>query len=323
MIQRILCVLLGAAGLIFASLVSAQNYPTRPIKLVVPFPPGGGTDLVSRELAASLTQATGWSIVVENRPGAGGNLGVDTAAKSAPDGYTLVMGQTSNLAINPTLFTKLPYDPLRDLAPIVQIGSAPIVLVVPANSPYQNLGDLIKDAKSRPGLLNYASSGNGTVAHLAAERLQQVADIKVQHIPYKGFNLAFGDLIAGQVQLFMSSVPTVIGQIRSGKLRALAVTSLQRSEELPDTPTIAESGFPGFEAITWFGVLAPAATPQPILNQLNKEINQAISTNAFKAKMKSEGAVVYGGSSERFTELLKKDLAMWGQVVKTSGARID
>ena len=323
LIQRLLCLLITAIGFIFTAQVSAQSYPNRPIRLVVPFPPGGGTDLVSRELAASLTQLTGWSIVVENRPGAGGNLGVDTAAKSAADGYTLVMGQTSNLAINPTLFTKLPYDPLRDLAPIIQIGSAPIVLVVPANSPYKNLGDLIKDAKARPGMLNYASSGNGTVAHLAAERLQQVADFKAQHIPYKGFNLAFGDLIAGQVQLFMSSVPTVIGQIRSGKLRALAVTSLQRSEELPDTPSIAESGYPGFEAITWFGVLAPAATPQPILQQLNLEINKAIGTTAFKSKMKGEGAIVLGGSAEQFSALLKKDLAMWGQVVKSSGAKID
>lgn len=318
-----MCLLIGAVSLISAPLAQAQNYPTRPIKLVVPFPPGGGTDLVSRELAANLTQSTGWSVVVENRPGAGGNLGVDTTAKSAADGYTLVMGQTSNLAINPTLFTKLPYNPLRDLAPIVLVGSSPLVLVVPANSPYKNLNDLIKDAKSRPGFLNYASSGNGTVAHLAAERLQQAADFKAQHIPYKGFNLAFGDLIAGQVQLFMSSVPTVIGQIRSGKLRALAVTSLQRSEELPDTPTIAESGYPGFEAITWFGVLAPAATPQPILNQLNQEINKAISTSAFKTKMKNEGAIVLGGTPEGFSDLLKKDLAMWAQVVKSSGARVD
>lgn len=323
MIQRLLCVLLSAASLLVATSSLAQNYPNRSIKLIVPFPPGGGTDLVSRELAAALSQSTTWSVITENRPGAGGNLGVDSAAKSPADGYTLVMGQTSNLAINPTLYSKLPYDPMRDLAPIVLVGSSPLVVVVPFNSPYKTLEDLIQDAKKRPGMLNYASSGNGTVAHLAAERLQQVANFKAQHIPYKGFNLAFSDLVAGQVQLFLSSVPTVLGQVRAGKLRPLAVSSLQRSDELPDVPTIAESGYPGFEAITWFGVLAPAATPPHILAQLNQEINKAMNAPAFRAKIKSEGAIVLGGTPERFTELLKKDHAMWAQVVKSSGARID
>lgn len=323
MIQRILCMLLGAASLMLSVPTEAQNYPARPIRIVVPFPPGGGTDLVSRELAASLSQSTGWPIVVENRPGAGGNLGVDTAAKASADGYTLVMGQTSNLAINPTLFSKLPYDPIRDLAPIVLIGSSPLVFAVSANSPYRTIEDLIKAAKANPGSLNFASSGNGTVAHLATERLQQVADFKVQHIPYKGFNLAFSDVVAGQVQVFTSSIPTLLGHIRSGKLRALAVSSLQRSAELPDVPTIAESGYPGFEAITWFGVLAPASTPKPILTQLNQAINKSIETPAFKDKMKKEGAIIIGGTQEQFGALLKKDLEIWGQVVKTSGARID
>ena len=323
MFNRLLCLLIAASSVCIAPTIQAQNYPSKTIRLIVPFPPGGGTDLVSRELAAALSQSTGWSVVSENKPGAGGNLGVDAAAKAPADGYTLVMGQTSNLAINPTLYSKLPYDPLKDLAPIVLVGTSPMVLVVPASSPYKTLADLINDAKARPGALNFASSGNGTVAHLSTERLQQIANFKAQHIPYKGFNLAFSDLVAGQVQMFMSSIPTLLGQIRTGKLRPLAVSSLQRSDELPDVPTIAESGYPGFEAITWFGVLAPATTPPHTLALLNKEINRAMESPAFKAKLKSEGATIQGGSTERFSDLLKQDYAMWSQVVKPSGAKID
>ncbi len=312
-----------ALSMLYSAATYAQAYPGQPIRMVVPFPPGGGTDLISRELAAAITKTAGWSVVVDNRPGAGGNLGVDAAVKSKPDGYTVVMGQTSNLAINPTLYSKLPYDPFTDLTPVVLVASSPLVLVVPATSPYKTLDEMIRSAKSQPGALNFASSGNGTVAHLAFELLQQVAGIKAQHIPYKGFNLAFNDLVSGQVQLFMSSVPTALGQIRSGKLRALAVTSKKRSDELPDVPTIDESGFPGFEAITWFGLMAPAKTPVEIVAALNKEANAAMATEAFQAKLRSEGAIVRGGSTAELAQLLKHDYAMWSKVVKTSGAKVD
>ncbi len=303
--------------------VQAQSYPSHPIRLIVPFPPGGGTDLISRELALALNQTAGMSLVAENRPGAGGNLGVDAAAKSAPDGYTIVMGQTSNLAINPTLYKKIPYNPFKDLTPVALIASSPLVLVVPASSPYRSLAEMISDAQTKPGTLNVASPGNGTVAHLAAERLQQVAGFKAQHIPYKGFNLAFNDLVAGQVQLFMSSVPTTLGQIRAGKLRALAVSSLVRSEELPEVPTIAESGYPGFTATTWFGLMVPAGTSPEIVQRLNHAVNQAIQQQSFRQKLKNEGAVVLGGSPGQMADLLKRDFDLWSSVVKTSGATID
>ena len=318
----VIALLAGAAAL-SSGVVDAQSFPTHSIKFVVPFPPGGGTDLISRELAVAVSKTAGWSLVVDNRPGAGGNLGVDAVAKASPDGYTIVMGQTSNLAINPSLYSRLPYDPLKDLTPIVLVASSPLVLVVPASSPYNSLDEMLQDARTRPGALNFASPGNGTVAHLAFELLQQVAGFKAQHVPYKGFNLAFNDLVAGQVQLFMSSVPTVLGQIRAGKLRALAITSNQRSDEMPGVPTIAELGFPGFEATTWFGLMAPMGTPVEIVNVLNRDVNRAMETIAFQTKLRSEGAVVKGGSPDDLTALLRRDLAMWSTVVKSSGARID
>ena len=303
--------------------VSAQSYPSKPIRLVIPFPPGGGTDLISRELSVAMSKISGWNLIADNKPGAGGNLGIDAVAKATADGYTIGMGQTSNLAINPTLYSKLPYNPLRDLKPVLLVASSSVVLVVLASSKYTSLAELIADAKARPGAINSASPGNGTVAHLSSELMQQVGEFKLQHIPYKGANLALNDLMGGQVDMFMSSVPTVLGHIRSGKLRALAVTSLQRAAELPDVPTVAESGYPNFEAITWFGLVVPAGTPDEIVQLINKQANAAMSSPAFKAKLTSEGAVVLGGSSQAMDEFLKRDYDMWAKVVKASGARVD
>jgi tripartite-type tricarboxylate transporter receptor subunit TctC len=303
--------------------VSAQSYPSKPIRLVIPFPPGGGTDLISRELSVAMSKISGWNLIADNKPGAGGNLGIDAVAKATADGYTIGMGQTSNLAINPTLYSKLPYNPLKDLKPVLLVASSSVVLVVLASSKYTSLAELIADAKARPGAINSASPGNGTVAHLSSELMQQVGEFKLQHIPYKGANLALNDLMGGQVDMFMSSVPTVLGHIRSGKLRALAVTSLQRAAELPDVPTVAESGYPNFEAITWFGLVVPAGTPDEIVQLINKQANAAMSSPAFKAKLTSEGAVVLGGSSQAMDEFLKRDYDMWSKVVKASGARVD
>lgn len=303
--------------------VSAQSYPSKPIRLVIPFPPGGGTDLISRELSVAMSKIGGWNLIADNKPGAGGNLGIDAVAKATADGYTIGMGQTSNLAINPTLYSKLPYNPLKDLKPVLLVASSSVVLVVLASSKYTSLAELIADAKARPGAINSASPGNGTVAHLSSELMQQVGEFKLQHIPYKGANLALNDLMGGQVDMFMSSVPTVLGHIRSGKLRALAVTSLQRAAELPDVPTVAESGYPNFEAITWFGLVVPAGTPDEIVQLINKQANAAMSSPAFKAKLTSEGAVVLGGSSQAMDDFLKRDYDMWSKVVKQSGARVD
>jgi tripartite-type tricarboxylate transporter receptor subunit TctC len=255
----------------------AGSYPSKPIRLIVPFPPGGGTDVLAREAANKVATDNGWNIVTENRPGSGGNIGVDAVVKAAPDGYTIVLGQTSNLAINPTLYPELPYDPEKDLTPVGLIASAPLVLAVSADSPYKTLADLVKAAKADPGALNCGTSGNGTVSHLASEKLQKAAGIKFTHIPYKGAAQGANDVIGGQIEMYMSSVPTLIGHIRSGRLRGLAVTSLERSNDLPDVPTVAESGYAGFEAVTWFGLAAPAGTPPEVVGTLNAAFNKALA----------------------------------------------
>ena len=310
-----------AAGAAQAAL--AQAYPTKAIRVVVPFPPGGGTDIIAREVTQKVAAATGWSFVIDNKPGAGGNLGVDAAAKAPADGYTLVLGQTSNLAINTTLYAKMPYDAQKDLAPIVLVASAPLVMVTGATSPYKTLADAVNAAKSNPGGVNFASPGNGTVAHLASELFQKAAAVKTQHVPYKGAAQALTDVISNNVQLYMSSVPTLLGQIKQGKLRALAVTSAQRVDDLPDVPTVNESGYKGFEATTWFGFLAPTGTPADVVARLNTEFNKALALPELRKKLGNEGADVAGGSTEQFAALIRNETVRWGRIVKESGARVD
>ena len=312
------------AALALALLVSAaaaQDYPAKPIKLIVPFPPGGGTDIAARTLTGKLAESAKWTFVVENKPGAGGNLGVEQAVRSPADGYTLVIGQTSNLAINPALYAKLPYDPLRDLSPIALVVSAPVVLVVAAESKARSLADLIATAKR--GTVTYASPGNGTVSHLAGELLQRAARVKLTHVPYKGAAQALTDTLGGQVDSFMSSVPSALGHIKSGRLRALAVTSAKRSSGLPDTPTIAESGYPGFEASTWYGMLAPAGTPATVVARLNAEVNRALAAKDVRERLAGEGGEVLGGSPAQFAAFLTTEHAKWGRLVRESGAKVD
>jgi tripartite-type tricarboxylate transporter receptor subunit TctC len=311
------------APALFAGAAVAQVYPAKPIRLIVPFPPGGGTDIAARTIANKLTDSVKWTFVVENKPGAGGNLGVEQAVRSPADGYTLVIGQTSNLAINPTLYAKLPYDPLRDLSPVALIVSAPVVLVVAVNSRYASLGDLLAAAKRDPGGVTFASPGNGTVSHLAGELLQRAAGVKLTHVPYKGAAQALTDTLGGQVQSFMSSVPSALSQIKGGRLRAIAVTSAKRTPELPDAPTIAESGYRGFEANTWYGLLAPAGTPAPIIARLNDEVNRVLRTPEVRERLASEGGEALGGSPEQFASFLKAEHAKWGRVVRESGARAE
>ena len=305
-----------------ACIAMAQDYPTKPIRLVVPFPPGGGTDILARTVANKLTVMNKWTVVVDNRPGAGGNIGVDAAAKSAPDGYTLVIGQTSNLAISPTLYTKLAYDPVKDLEPIALVGSSPIAIVVRAESPYKTLADLIAAARVKADSVSMATPGSGTVAHLTGVRLQKITGTKFVHVPYKGASGALPDLIGGRVDIFLSSVPTAQGQIASGKLRALAVTSLKRSPVLPNVPTVAET-YKGFEANTWFGILAPSGTPKPIIMTLNAEINKALNDKKVRATIEADGGEVLGGTPGEFAALIKSEIATWGQVVRDSGAKAD
>ncbi|MGM9490731.1 Bug family tripartite tricarboxylate transporter substrate binding protein [Ideonella sp. YS5] len=301
----------------------AQAWPAKPIRLVVPFPPGGGTDIIARETSQKVAAATGWTIVIDNKPGAGGNLGVDAAAKAAPDGYTIVIGQSSNLAINPTLYAKMPYDSQKDLTPIILLANAPLVMVTGTNSPYKTLADAVNAAKAKPGSVNFASPGNGTVAHLTSEMFQKAAGIQTQHVPYKGANQALTDVISGNVELYMSSVPTLIGQIKQGKLRALAVTSAKRVDDIPNVPTINESGYKGFDAVTWFGLLAPAGTPKDVIARLNAEYNKALKLPDLSKRLSDEGADPAGGTPEQFATLIKDEIPRWGKVVKESGAKVD
>ena len=314
----------ASAAFALAFLVSAataQDYPAKPIKLIVPFPPGGGTDISARTLANKVSESAKWTFVIENKPGAGGNLGVEQAVRSPADGYTLVIGQTSNLAINPALYAKLPYDPLKDLSPIALVVSAPVVVVVAADSKFRSLADLLAAAKG--GTVTYASPGNGTVSHLSGELLQRASGAKLTHVPYKGAAQALTDTLGGQVQSFMSSVPSALAHIKSGRLRALAVTSAARSPELPGTPTIAESGYPGFDASTWYGLLAPAGTPVPVISRLNSEVNRALATKEVRERLASEGGETLGGSPAQFAAFLAAEHAKWGRIVRESGAKVE
>lgn len=319
LIQRSMA--LAAASLALSAL--AQDYPNKPIRIVVPFPAGGGTDVIARDVTNQLTTALGWTFVVENRPGSGGNLGVDAVAKSKADGYTLALGQSSNLAVNPTLYSKMPYDVMKDIAPVALVASAPILLVVAADSPYKTLGELVAAVKAKPGSLNFASPGNGTVTHLTGELFQRRAGVKFTHVPYKGASQAVTDLIGGQVQLYGSTVPTLLGQIRNGRIRALAITSKTRSADLPDVPTVAESGYKDFESVTWFGFVGPAGIPKPVVAKLNTEINKALQSPELKKRLNEQGATVLGGSADEFAELIKTDIGVWAPIIKQSGAKLD
>ena len=300
-----------------------EAWPSKPIRLVVPFPAGGGTDIVARDVTQKISATTKWTFVIDNKPGSGGNLGIDAATKAAADGYSLVIGQTSNLAINPSLYAKLPYDPVKDLTPIGLIGNAPLVLVTSMDSPFKTLADVVKAAKAQPGHINYATSGNGTVAHLATELFQREAGVKLTHIPYKGASQGINDVIGGQVQLYMSSVPTLLGHIKNGKLRPLAVTAAKRTDDLPQTPTVAESGYKGFEAVTWFGVLGPAKLPAAVVSTVNAELNKALNSPDLRKKLEDQGLNVTPGSADEFGKLIKADIAKWAPVVKDSGAKVD
>ena len=313
-----------AAALVatLATVATAQDYPTKPIKLIVPFPPSGGTDILARVVAQKLSEANKWTVVIDNRPGAGGNIGVDAAVKSAPDGYTLVMGQTSNLAINPTLFKKLPYNPQKDLAPVVLVGESPVALAVRAESPLKSLADLLAAAKAKPGAVTMASPGNGTVAHLSGVRIMQAAGVQFEHIPYKGASAAIPDLLGGNVDFYMASVPSVQGQVAAGRLRVLATTGTKRSPILPDVPTVGET-IKGFQAVTWFGILAPAGTPQPIVAKLNAAIDKVLKDPGVRKEIEKEGGEVVGGTPEQFATLIRNEIAAWAVVVKASGATVD
>ena len=315
--------LLGLVLALAAALAAAQTYPTKPIRLVVPFPPGGATDILARDVAQKLTEAWGQSVIVDNRPGAGGNIGSELVAKSSPDGYTLEMGTVGTHAINASLYAKMPYDHVRDFTPVILVAGVPNVLVVNPALPANSVAELIAYAKANPGKLNFASSGNGTSIHLSGELFKVMAGVQITHIPYKGSAPALQDLLGGQVQMMFDNLPPSLPQIKAGKLRALGVTTLTRAPALPDVPTLSESGLPGFEASSWFGILAPAGTPAPIVAKLNAEIAKWLATPEAKEKLAKQGANAAGGTPDDFAKHIAAETAKWAKVVKDSGAKID
>jgi tripartite-type tricarboxylate transporter receptor subunit TctC len=310
------------AGATAGAVAAQAAYPEKPIRVIVPFPPGGGTDILTRMVMNKLAESQGWQFVIDNRPGAGGNIGLDLAAKAAPDGYTMVMGQTSNLAVNPNLYSKLPYDSLRDFTPVTLVSSMPIALMVWAKSPYQKLSDLLDAAKAKPNALTRASTGNGTIGHLSGELLERATGVRLIHVPYKGAAQAFPDLLGGRLAVFFSSVETALPQVQGGTIRVLAVTSAKRVPALKNVPTVAESGYKGVEASTWFGLLVPAKTPTPIVARLSAEASRVLGRPDMRERLASAGEEVTPGP-EAFTALLKADIAKWGKIVRDAGVKVE
>ena len=300
-----------------------QSYPDRQISLVVPGAASGGMDVIARALAERLTMTLKQSIVVDNRPGANGNIAADIVAKSKPDGYTMLLGQTAQFAINPALYQKIPFDPIKDFVPIVMLAEAPNIIFVASDSPYKTLSDIVKAAQASSKTLDLATPGNGTPTHLISEMFQKASGTKFTHIPYKGASAAITDLVGGRVAVMMSSVPSALGQIKSGKVRPIAVSSAKRIAVLPNVPTIGESGYPGFNIGTWYGLFVPKGTPPSIVNELNAAANLAINSPLFKEKIFSEGGVVIGGDSKAFANTVATDYVTWNKIVKESGAVID
>ena len=306
-----------------AALAQAQSYPTKPIHLIVPFPPGGGNDTVARAIGQQISPELGQPVVIDNRPGAGGSVGAELAAKAAPDGYTLFLAGVGSHVVNPNLHKKLAYDPLKDFAPITLIASAPSVLVVNPKVPAQNIAEFTAYARAHPGVLNYASNGNGSAAQLAAAMYEHMAGVKMVHVPYKGIAPAMTDLMGGEVQLMFGTVVALVPHIQAGKLRALAVTGKKRSNLLPEIPTLRESGLPEYEAGSWYGIEAPAGTPRPIIEQLNAVIVKALRQPDVARRLATEGAEVVGSTPEEFGAHLKSELERVGKVVRAAGIQIE
>ena len=293
----------------------AQSYPTKPIKLIVPFATGGGNDTVARSIAQQLSITLGQPVIVDNKAGAGGIIGADMAAKAPADGYTLFLGGVGSLAVNPQVMQKIPYDPFKDFAPIILLASAPSVVAVSPSQPFKTIQDMTAFAKKNPNRLNYASNGNGSSSHVATVLYESMADVEMAHIPYKGLAPAMTDLMSGQVQLMFSSMVAIVPQIKAGKLRALAVTGSKRSPLLPDVPTLAESGLPGYEAGSWYGLLAPAGTPAEIIQKLNQESAKGLRQVSVRSALSNEGADVAGGTPEDFAKHIKVEHGRIGKMI--------
>jgi tripartite-type tricarboxylate transporter receptor subunit TctC len=315
--------LLAAVCAGITAVAGAQTYPAKTVRIIVPFPPGAGVDIVTRAVSGRLGEALGQQLIVDNRAGAGGIVGAEVAAKSPADGYTLFMGTAGILTVIPHINSKAPYSPERDFAPVSLVASVPSMLVVHPSLPVKSVKDLIALARAKPGAINYASTGNGTLPHLAAEFFKTQAKVNMVHVAYKGSAPATTDLLGGQVEVFFGNVLSVIGQVRDGRLRALAVTSLQRQAVAKDVPTMAESGFPGFEAGTWFGLLVPAGTPRDIIARLHADIAKTVRLPDVQERLAGQGATTIGNTPEQFAAYIRSESAKWAQVLKASGVRAD
>ena len=318
-----LLLIAAVSGFLSSLPASAQTYPAKPVRIVVPWTPGGTADTLARILAQRLNESLGQQVLVDNRPGASGQIGTDLVAKAPPDGYTLVLATTAPNSTAPSLYPKLAYDPYKDFAPISLVALTFYVLSVNPHVPVKNLQELVKLAKARPGQLNFSSPGSGTPNHLSGEMLKTQAGIQMQHIPFKGSAQAIADVIGGQIPLNFENIAVVLPHIKAGKVRALGVTSAQRSQFLPDVPTIAESGYPGFEAVGWFGLMAPANTPRDVLTKLNAETVRILGSPDVSSRILGLGAQVRATTMEEFETFNRAQITKWAKVIKDSGARAD
>ncbi|MDM0067581.1 tripartite tricarboxylate transporter substrate binding protein [Variovorax sp. J31P207] len=320
MIRKLLT--LAALALAFTA-AQAQPYPAKPIRMIVPFPPGGGTDILSRLVANKLTEVSKWTVVPDNRAGAGGTIGIAEAVRAAPSGYEMVMGQKDNMVVAPWLYKNLSYDPTKDLVAVAHVAYTPVVIVTRSDSKFKTLADVVAAARATPDSITYGSPGNGTTIHLAGEIFKSAANIKMRHVPYKGSNAAMMDVLAGNVDLMVSSLPSAMSQIQGGKLRPLAVTSARRSSSLPDVPTVAELGYKGFDVSTWYGLFMPAGTPKDVVVTVNAEVNKLLATPEMKAAIIAQGAEPQAMTPQELETLLKTDYQKWKSIVQASGATIE
>jgi tripartite-type tricarboxylate transporter receptor subunit TctC len=302
----------------------AQPWPAKPIRLVVPFAPGGSSEIIARSLAAQLSTSLGQQVYVDNKPGGAGNVAMEEVKRAPADGYTMILGHVGVLAVNPALFGKtLPYDPVKDFIPVSLVATVPNVIAVNPDLPVTTLADLVRKAKAEPGKLNYGSAGNGSAGHLAMEYFKAQAKVDIVHVPYKGTGPMLADLMGGQTQMTFNGVPPIIGQIKGGKLRPIAVGSAKRVPSMPDVPTIAESGYPGFETSQWYGILLPAGTPAPIVERLHREIVAALAKPDTTKRIVEDGGVAVGNSPAEFAALIAREEKRWGEVVRNAGVKPD
>ncbi|MPS29970.1 MAG: tripartite tricarboxylate transporter substrate binding protein [Alcaligenaceae bacterium] len=322
--KKMIVTALATATVLALPVAQAQgDFPNRPLRLVVSFPPGGSTDLIARVMAPVMSKQLGQQVVVENKGGAGGNIGVESVVRSAPDGYTMVFSGAGALGINSVLYRTMPFDPVKDLIPVSMVASSPFVVVGPANSPYKDVKALLAAAKAEPGKLSIGHGGLGTVMHLASELFNQIGEVKTVLVPYKGTGPATTDALAGQIPVAMSDVPSAVGYIKEGRMKAFAVTTRERSSSLPDVPTLDESGMKGYEAMGWFGIAVPAGTPEPVVKRLNAAIRAALTDPGVIERVRAAGADPAPTSPEEFRKIIATDISKWGDIVRRTGLKLD